>query len=379
MRGKNFRTTLSIARGRLLAGGEVLVLAGFGEGWFRLAIDHLPVGLLIIDREGRIRVFNQALSRLTGFKDDKVLGRPLFSVVDGHRPDLNKLLQTLAAGREFQDLKPEAVVPVTNSVAYTVNTYPIRDESGATVGAMAMFTPLGRQLELENAVIKAERLAILGQLAAGMVHEIRNPLTAIGGFLQLLREYLKGTPKEEYMCIMLAELEHLNRLITEFLQLAKPGYSKRASCSVVKLMKEVVMLVECEALLRKLVINLETAKDIPPVLGDGEQLKQAFLNVIKNAFEALSRGGKLFLQTAWDRNEGFVRVAVRDTGVGMDEQTVANIFTPFFTTKEGGTGLGMFTTKEIISNHGGRIEVQSEPGRGTTVTVLLPVDTDPTV
>jgi two-component system sensor histidine kinase AtoS len=338
-----------------------------------MAVDHLPVGLLVIDREGQVRVFNRALSRLTGLKNDTVLGRLFLKVLDGHRPDLNKLLQTLATGGEFQELNPEAVVPVIGSTAFAASTYAIRDKSGVTIGAMAVFIPVGRQQELENAVIKAEKLAILGQLAAGMVHEIRNPLTAVGGFLQLLQKSLKGTPKEEYIPIMLAELKHVNRLIAEFLQLAKPGSSKRTSCSITKIMTEVLMLVESEAFLRKVDIINETSIDISSISGDDKQLKQVFLNIIKNAFDALSDGGKLFLQTSWDMHEGFVRVAIRDTGAGMDEQTVTNLFDPFFTTKESGTGLGMFISKKIIDNHGGRIEIQSEPERGTTVTVLLPV------
>jgi len=348
-------------------------MVGFVEDWSRMAVDHLPIGLLVIDREGQVRVFNRALSRLTGLTSDNVLARPFLKVLDGHRPDLNKLLQTLATGWEFQELNPEAVIPVIGSTAFAASTYAIRDKNGVTIGAIAVFVPVGRQQELENAVIKAEKLAILGQLAAEMVHEIRNPLTAVGGFLQLLQKSLKGTPKEEYIPIMLAELKHVNRLITEFLQLAKPGSSKRTPCSITKIMNEVVMLVESEAAPRKVDIINETSIDSSSISGDDKQLKQVFLNIIKNAFDALSDGGKLFLQTSWDMHEGFVRVTIRDTGAGMDEQTVTNLFDPFFTTKESGTGLGMFISKKIIDNHGGRIEIQSEPERGTTVTVLLPV------
>ncbi len=247
------------------------------------------------------------------------------------------------------------------------------NDSGEGESAMAVFLPAGRLRELENAVIKAEKLAVLGQLVAGMVHEIRNPLTAIGGFLELLQKQLKGTPKESYISVMLAELEHVNRLITEFLSLTKPGYSKRVKCVINNIIREVVMLVESEAQIRKLDLSLATETDMPHILGDGEQLKQVFLNIIKNAFEVLDDGGKIYLQTSWDGQEGLVKVAVRDTGPGIDGQTINNMFIPFFTTKEKGTGLGMFLSKQIIDNHGGRIEVESEPGKGTTVTVLLPV------
>jgi len=344
------------------------------EEWSNLAVDHLPLGLLAIDQKSHVRIFNRSMSLLTGLGKEKVLGRPFQEFLDGQVPELNKLLQTLVTGEEFQNLRPETVIPAASSATCTINTYPLRDKSGAIIGAMAMFTPLGREYELEKAVIKAEKLAILGQLSSEMVHEIRNPLTTISGFLQLLQSDLKGTPREEYINIMLTELEHVNRLVIEFLQLARPGYSRRTQFSITKLINEMVMLVESEALLRKVEIKLETAPGIPPVLGDPEQLKQAFLNIIKNAFDALSGGGIIFLQTLWDRHNKYVQVIIRDTGVGMDEQTIANMFYPFFTTKENGTGLGMLISKKIIDNHGGRIEVKSEPSKGTTVTVLLPLD-----
>ncbi|WP_347489101.1 ATP-binding protein [Desulfoscipio sp. XC116] len=340
--------------------------------WFRLAIDHLHLGLLIIDRKGRIQICNRALSGMTGLKENEILDRSLAAVSGSREHGHNKLLQTINTGREFQDLNPETVLPVTGLFACTVSTRVIRNRSGIPIGAMAVFIPAGRQQELENAVVKAEKLAILGQMTAGMVHEIRNPLTSISGFLQLLQEYLKGTPKEEYVTLMLAELKHVNSLIADFLQLSKPGYAKRARCSISKVITDVVMLVESEAFLRKLDIKLDMATDIPAILGDSDQLKQVFLNIFKNALDALSHGGVILLQALWNGPEKSVQVIITDTGTGMDEQTMANIFDPFFTTKESGTGLGMFIIKKIIDNHNGRIEIQSTPGEGTTVTVLLP-------
>jgi len=206
-----------------------------------------------------------------------------------------------------------------------------------------------------------------------MVHEIRNPLTVMDGLIKLLQPDLQGTPKEEYVSIILAELKHVNHLITDFLQLSKPGYAKRSQCSITKVINEVTRLVENEAASRQLDLKMDLAGDIPDILGDSDQLKQVFLNILKNAFEALSCDGRIYLQTYWNRPENLVQVIIRDTGMGMDEQTRASMFDPFFTTKKNGTGLGMFIIKKIIDNHGGRIEIQSEPEKGTVVTVILPV------
>lgn len=346
-------------------------MVALAEGWLDLAVEHLPIGILMIDREGRICAMNRVLSKMTGLQND-VLGRSLHAVSKNQGHGSNKLLQTIHTGSEFQGLNPETVLPVTGYFDCTVSTYLVKERNGTTKGAMAVFTPVGRQQELESAVIKAEKLAILGQMAAGMVHEIRNPLTIISGFLQLVQNDLKGTSKEKYITVSLAELNRVNSLLTEFLQMSKPGYSKRTPCCISKIINDVVMLVESEVYHRNLEINLNITNDLPAILGDSDQLKQVFLNILKNAFEALPGGGKILLNTSLSKHEDFVQVVIRDTGVGMDEQTMANIFDPFFTTKENGTGLGMFIIKEIINNHGGRLDIQSKPGNGTTVTVLLP-------
>lgn len=344
------------------------------EEWSSLALDHIPVGLLVINRHKKIRIFNHTLSRLLEVKSEEVLGKPLMGVLYTREPGFNILLKTLATGEEFLNVKPQAVVTVSCSDTCQVSTHPVRNRTGITVGAMAMFTPAARLQEMENAVVKAEKLAILGQMAAGMVHEIRNPLTAIGCFLQLLHRNLHGKPKEEYIPIMLSELNRVNRLITEFLQFARPGYARRSRCSIVEIIKDVVMLVEYEALSRQIKIEVNLNVNIPNVFVDCEQIKQVFINIMKNAFDALPDGGKIFVENTWNESEGFVQVSIRDTGAGIDKDTIANMFNPFFTTKESGTGLGMFTSKKIIDNHGGRIDIQSEPGHGTKVTVMLPVN-----
>jgi len=331
----------------------------------RLAIDQLVIGLLMINREGQICLFNQALARITGLNQHEFLGQSLYPP--------NKLLQTFATGREFQNLQPNTILPVMGLNNCAVSTQIVRGKSGVPVGAMAVFIPAGRQQELEEAVVKAEKLAILGQMAAEMVHEIRNPLTVMDGLIKLLQPDLQGTPKEEYVSIILAELKHVNHLITDFLQLSKPGYAKRSQCSITKVINEVTRLVENEAASRQLDLKMDLAGDIPDILGDSDQLKQVFLNILKNAFEALSCDGRIYLQTYWNRPENLVQVIIRDTGMGMDEQTRASMFDPFFTTKKNGTGLGMFIIKKLIDNHGGRIEIQSEPEKGTVVTVILPV------
>jgi len=341
--------------------------------WLQLVFHHLPLGVIVIDRGGQVRLFNNRLSILSGYKEERVLGKPFLELINNQDSEYNKLLQTLATGKEYQNLMPESVIMLNSSTDFRANTYAIKDKSGATVGAMALLIPAGRQQELENAIIKAEKLAILGQLATEMIHELRNPLTAISGFVQLLQQKIRTNSELEYLDIISDELKRLNRLISDFLLQAKPGYCSRTQCSINKLLTDVAALVECEASLRNLKINLEIPEDPPPIKADSGQLRQVFLNIIRNSFDALPDEGQLFLQCSGDEQLGIVRIVIRDTGKGMDGQIMANMFKPFFTTKKNGTGLGMFISKKIIDNHGGSIDIQSEPAGGTTVTVTLPV------
>jgi len=338
-----------------------------------LALDHLPFGLLVINRDRVICIFNQALSKILGIKTETVLGRPLLGNLDNREPELNLLVQTLLTGKEFHDLKPQAVLTVSCPETYLVNTYPLRNRTGIMIGAMAVFLLADRLQKMENAVIKAEKLSIIGQLAAGMVHELRNQLTSVCGLLQLLQRQPKGAFREEYIALMLDQLNHANRLITEFLQFSKPGYSKPEKCSIVNSIKDMLILLENEVISHQISIEVALNEQIPSVYIDSAQLKQVFINIMKNSIDALSPGGKIFIQASWNEEERTVQVSFRDTGVGIDPETIKKMFNPFFTTKESGIGLGMFISKKIIENHGGRIEIQSKKGEGTTVVVILPV------
>ncbi|MCF8010341.1 MAG: ATP-binding protein [Clostridiales bacterium] len=335
-------------------------------------INILPVGLLFIDRDGRVRLFNRLFSDLSGINEKETLGCYFGDLLKGVCLEQNKLLKTLYTCEEYCELKTRDVFPGLISNDYIVNTYPVLVEKNQLSGAVAVLLPAKKQIELENAVIKAEKLAILGQLAASTVHEIKNALATISGFLQLLQKDLQGTSREEHLHIMFDELKHVERLISEFLYLARPGYSRRDGCCVNKLIKDVLMLVESEASSRNVNIYIKEGQDISDIYADRDQLKQVLLNFIRNAFEAFSSTGDIIIETSWDEQDENVEIIIKDTGPGMDKKTIENIFDPFYTTKENSTGLGMFISKKIIENHGGTLKVESQLNKGTTLRVLLP-------
>lgn len=230
-------------------------------------------------------------------------------------------------------------------------------------------------LEIEGQMRRAERLSVLGELSAALAHEIRNPLGAIKGAAEILKDdYRPDDRKYEFLEILVGETERLNRVVEDFLRLARPRTAETGECDVMEELRNMITLVSAEARRRGVVLRLEPAV-LPSVSGDRERLRQAFLNIILNGLQATQPGGSVIISAGTVKDgesDTGIEIRFTDTGVGIHPDTLARIFDPFFTTKEGGTGLGLAITEKIITGHGGRIGVESEPGRGTTVKVTIP-------
>ncbi|MDN5325818.1 MAG: two-component system, NtrC family, sensor histidine kinase HydH [Moorella sp. (in: firmicutes)] len=219
-----------------------------------------------------------------------------------------------------------------------------------------------------------EKLAIVGELAAGMAHEIRNPLTSIRGFLQLLRsKYDPGAPEQEYFEIMLDELERINNIIKEFLSLSKPSQPQLQIVSFDQLVTEALLLAEQEAIMNEVKLEQHLAHDLPLLCLDPAQIKQVILNLTSNALHAAGPGGKVTVCCYLDKEAKEVVTAISDTGPGILPDQLKLIFEPFYTTKENGTGLGLTLSNRIIKGHGGKIKVKSKVGEGSCFSIHLPV------
>ncbi|CAM3530138.1 ATP-binding protein [Paenibacillus lupini] len=232
--------------------------------------------------------------------------------------------------------------------------------------------------QIEQTALQNDKLAMLGRIAAAIAHEIRNPLTSIRGFIQLLRPYLMQLGKEEYARIILTEIDRANDIIFEFLNSSKPSAPMKKSVSINRLIQEVILLTESEALMRNCDIQLETYENDSDLMVsiDVKQIKQVILNIVKNSIDAIeslqeARRGRIDLVV---RSEGhFAEITLKDNGKGMDKATLARLFDPFFTTKEAGTGLGLSVSYRIIRNHNGSIRVDSTEGSGTSFLIYLPL------
>jgi signal transduction histidine kinase len=303
---------------------------------------------------------------------------------------LDSIARTLA---EMQAALAVAIVGGERDQEITIGVIALRDErlrNAFGLEDLDLFRQLAGQaaIIIENSRVyermkERDRLAALGEMAAGLAHEIRNPLGAIKGAAQLLVDE-KGQPvggpdAPEFISIIVEEVNRLNRVVTQFLDYARPYKGEAAEIDVNEVVRKTIQLLETQEGARAVTIEVRLADALPRIRADAEQLRQVFLNLGLNALQAMPGGGKLIVSSGRRplrrraETGSFIEVRFADTGSGIAREHLKNLFIPFFTTKEKGTGLGLPISQRIVTQHGGVIDVRSEPGKGTTFTVALPV------
>jgi two-component system sensor histidine kinase HydH len=225
---------------------------------------------------------------------------------------------------------------------------------------------------LKQEVARGQRLASLGSLAAGVAHEIRNPLSSLKGFATYFRERLRDDPDDrETAETMVSEVDRVNRVITQLLEFARPMTMKPVPTSLPALIRHALRTVEGQARQKGIAVETDLAETIAAVPLDADRMSQVLLNLLLNAVAATAAGGRIVVSLA-QSDPRTVRVTVSDTGAGIRPEDLPRVFDPYFTTKPSGTGLGLPIVQKIVEAHGGSIRLESEPGRGTTATLLLP-------
>ncbi len=248
------------------------------------------------------------------------------------------------------------------------------DGEGKKIGALAVFQDITEIKALEQRLRQADRLAALGTVSAGLAHEIKNPLSAIKTFVQLLpKKFQSATFMDKFNITVPREIDRINQLVEDLLELTRTRKRPWTAIDIGPLILQVIELHGEE--MRKKGVLFENHFDpaLPPIQGDPDSLYRAFSNIVINSIQAMPNGGALTIFSEIDSAHPMVKITFRDTGVGMDENTTKNLFNPFFTTKDKGVGLGMALTHKIIEDHRGTIEVMSEQGMGSTFTLRLPV------
>lgn len=251
-----------------------------------------------------------------------------------------------------------------------LNAMPVFQDQGEVIGIVVIGRNITERKRTEELLRKSDKLAVVGQLAAGVAHEIRNPLTSIKGFAQLLKNRLNEY--ESYFDIMLSELDRIEFIMNEFLVLAKPQALKYDSTDMEDLLGDILALLDTQAIINNVQITSEYQADLPQITCEVNRLKQVFVNILKNAIEAMPNGGDLIIKTE-RQGQDAVRVRVLDNGCGIHPDRLPKLGEPFYTTKERGTGLGLMVSYKIIKDHHGDIRFTSRLGQGTCVEVVLPI------
>jgi two-component system sensor histidine kinase PilS (NtrC family) len=333
-------------------------------------LQNIASGLATTDLEGRVTYYNRAAERITQLQAAAVLGRrftEIFRTRGDSDPWAHPDLLEGAALRVEGGIRGRGEEPLLG-----MTFSPLHDEREALSGVICAFQDLTRIRQMEEQIRRSDRLAAIGELAAGMAHEIRNPLASLSGSILLLREELQlDATGRELMDIVTREVGRLNGLITDFLQYASPRPLQTRPTSLLEILRETTLLLrqarggDC----RIEVVAREAGEFRAEV--DPQLIRQVFWNLSLNALEAMPGGGELTVELSTAGEEA--RIAFSDTGAGIPPDRMAKIFTPFYSTKEGGTGLGLAIVFKIVEAHGGRVEVESPPSRGATFRVVLPV------
>lgn len=353
-------------------------------------LSNLNSGVLVIDPEGKITLFNKAAAQITGWSTREAVGRSYSQVMskknqEGQQPgEESSALYTLAAEVVLQDKEKQVYTKCGAVIPVEFSTSLLTDGEGCVLGAVEVFRDLTEVKKLEEEIRRMHTLAALGQMAATMAHEVRNPLGGIAGFAALLRRDLKDAPQERRLVEKIIEgVSSLNKIVTALLGYAKPVNRNFQRIDFLELMDKTVGFFEGSInnhkakTGREITLRKSYQSDCIWCYADPEQLTEVVLNLLQNAIDAMPQGGELRVEVSTNADEGrssgrFLVLKVTDTGVGMTEDVKAKLFMPFFTTKENGTGLGLAIVKKIIDAYSGDISVQSDPEKGSTFLVKLP-------
>ena len=335
----------------------------------RNVLESMANGLITVDRSLRIATYNpNALEILRKTKDE--LDGKLVSEILPLEDEIRQVLSDADSILE-KEVKINGDGKGKSFLALTVS--PLKDqESSRPKGAVVILRDMTIIRELEQEVITSEKFAALGRLSAGVAHEIRNPLNSIKGFIQYFQKKLALEPEDyRYTDLMLTEVDRLNRVISKLLAYSKPREPRLTIRSAEEIVDHCVRVVEREARESGVEIIVEPSDpELPLVMVDSDQMTQVFLNILINAIEATPSGEKVSIALVGTHN-GRLQVVTSDKGKGIPRENIDKLFDPFFSTKKKGTGLGLAIVKSIIEGHGGDIDVESEPGKGTKFIVTL--------
>ena len=339
---------------------------------YRSLVESTEDSIYLVDRDGTYLFVNEKhLSRLRS-PVDKVIGRTYgeFHSDDDTKEFEGKIEEVFGTSQTTQH-----ELRILRDNRYFIRTLsPVKDPDGSTTSVTVVSKDITERKQAEEAMVRSEKLASLGQLSAGLSHELRNPLAVIGSCSQFCLEKMKleRSVRENFQVIY-RNTQRANHLIGELLAFARPGSLEQEEVDVNELVSRMLQMAKLEAEPFGITFIRRLNERIPKIVGDKGKLGQLFLNLIQNAIQAVTRKGKIVLESRILAQDGTIEVRVVDHGAGIPEEYRSRVFDPFFTTKDGGTGLGLSICHTIVEKHRGSIHIESDEETGTRISVRLPI------
>jgi two-component system sensor histidine kinase HydH len=317
-----------------------------------------------------IAFYNNAAEKITGLDLSQARGNDPETILPKHFCGLKEALDR---GESISEKEMECEFTENKVVPVSVSASKIINEEGLFVGQVLIFRDLGEVRRLQDEIQRQEKLVAIGELAAGVAHEIRNPLSSIKGIASYFKaKFAPESSDEEMAGVMIEEVDRLNRAIGELLEFARPTELKPTKTDFNALVENSVRLIRQEALLKKVEIDLILSPGPLIAQIDSDRFSQCLLNIYVNALQAMGNGGMLIIHTTALKSD-WIKLKISDTGTGIAHDDLSKIFDPYYTTKSKGTGLGLAIVHKIVDAHKGQIKVRSLPGQGSTFTIMLPL------
>jgi two-component system sensor histidine kinase HydH len=333
-------------------------------------VENLPIGLLALDPQGKVAAFNSSAASILRLPAGQVIGEEAGRIIPA------ELLREINHSKNQDGIIEKEIECKTAEgkvVPLEIGASSLKDENNLFLGNILLFKDLTEVRALRKEVARSQRLASVGRLAAGVAHEIRNPLSSIKGFATYFKERYPDKPDDQQTAnIMIQEVDRLNRVVGQLLEFAKPISMKTRRISLQTLLKDSVKLIEDRAAEKNISVHTQCSVPVDEAWGDPDRINQILLNLYLNAIEAMESGGELKVGFASDGDGRQLIITVSDTGCGISPENLSQIFDPYFTTKSSGTGLGLAIAHNVLEAMGGSIKVKSKPGKGTTFRITIP-------
>jgi two-component system sensor histidine kinase HydH len=375
------RNTIIIALILLLIGSSAIISLFLAQAYYlartslsritifsEALVKNMPIGLIALNDQGKIVTCNEKAQAVLEVPCGDALGKQALTLLPA---PLKKILAELPAIGGFLERDIQLISAQGKEHIWEAVVAGLMDE-GIPAGRIMLIRDVTAIRQMENEVTRSRHLNSIGSLAAGVAHEIRNPLSSIKGFAVYFKERLAGNKEDEETAdIMIAETERLNRVIGQLIEFARPLELKKEKIQFMELVQHTLKLIDADAQKNKISVEIDAAVDLPQVEVDSDKIKQVLLNIFLNSLAALKDGGKLTIEFVPGADS--LAVIISDNGAGIKKLDLPRIYDPYFTSKPAGTGLGLAVVQKIMEAHGGRINVESEAGQGTKVFLFFPL------